>query len=76
MIFGFVPFNNHILFPGVYPNRAMVVLHPLKVTITNFPADHCGSVTVPNFPADEKKGTHTVPFQQVIYIEKEDFNEV
>lgn len=54
----------------------MAVLEPLKVTITNFPADHPGDITVPNFPADENRGSHTVPFGKTIYIEKSDFREV
>ena len=54
----------------------MAVLEPLKVTITNFPADHCGLVEVPNFPADESKGFHQVPIDNVIYIEQSDFREV
>ena len=56
--------------------RAMAVLDPLKVTITNFPKDHPEEITVPNFPADEKRGSHTVPFGNTIYIEKSDFREV
>ena len=54
----------------------MAVLEPLKVTISNFPASHSGSVTVPNFPSDEKRGSHTVPFTSTIYIEKSDYREV
>ena len=55
--------------------RVMAVLDPLKVTISNFPGDHTGSLTVPNFPADEKKGSHTIPFTSTIYIDKSDFKE-
>lgn len=55
--------------------RAMAVLEPLKVTVTNFPSDHSGEITVPNFPADENRGSHTVPFGKTIYIEKSDFRE-
>ena len=54
----------------------MAVLNPLKVTISNFPGDHTGSLIVPNFPADEKKGSHTIPFTSTIYIDKSDFKEV
>jgi hypothetical protein len=32
-------------------------------------------LTVPNFPSDPKKGTHTIPFSGVIYIERSDFRE-
>ncbi|KAL4227109.1 putative glutamine--tRNA ligase [Mactra antiquata] len=55
--------------------RCMAVLDPLKVTITNFPADHKGEITVPNFPADESRGSHVLPFQKTIYIERSDFRE-
>ncbi|XP_007431438.1 glutamine--tRNA ligase [Python bivittatus] len=56
--------------------RAMAVLEPLRVTITNFPAPHKTlSIHVPNFPADEAKGFHEIPFQPTIYIEQSDFRE-
>ncbi|XP_061474819.1 glutamine--tRNA ligase [Rhineura floridana] len=57
--------------------RAMAILEPLRVTITNFPAPHKTlEVAVPNFPADETKGFHKVPFQPTVYIERSDFREV
>uniref|UniRef100_H3A9R5 Glutamine--tRNA ligase n=1 Tax=Latimeria chalumnae TaxID=7897 RepID=H3A9R5_LATCH len=56
--------------------RAMAVLEPLKVTITNFPSDKPIDVVVPNFPADESKGFHKVPFTSTVYIEQADFREV
>ncbi|XP_067908316.1 glutamine--tRNA ligase isoform X2 [Heterodontus francisci] len=56
--------------------RAMAILEPLKVTITNFPSDQPLEVSVPNFPADESKGFHTVPITSTIYIEQSDFREV
>ncbi|CAF3321802.1 unnamed protein product [Rotaria sp. Silwood1] len=55
--------------------RVMVVTEPLKVTITNFPSGNPMELTVPNFPADESRGSHTIKFDSVIYIEKSDFNE-
>uniref|UniRef100_A0A3B4DGN9 Glutamine--tRNA ligase n=1 Tax=Pygocentrus nattereri TaxID=42514 RepID=A0A3B4DGN9_PYGNA len=51
--------------------RVMAVLEPLKVTITNLPAD----VHIPDFPADETKGSHVVPFSKTIFIEQSDFRE-
>uniref|UniRef100_A0A3Q2FTC3 Glutamine--tRNA ligase n=1 Tax=Cyprinodon variegatus TaxID=28743 RepID=A0A3Q2FTC3_CYPVA len=56
--------------------RAMAVLEPLKVTITNLPQDKKVDVRVPNFPANEAKGSHTVPFTNTIFIEQSDFREV
>jgi len=57
---------------NVTAHRAMAVLEPLKVIITNLPHEIV-SVTVPNIPNDLNSGTHTVPFGRVIYIEKSDF---
>lgn len=56
--------------------RAMVVLEPLKVTISNFPYPKKINVEVPNFPSDPKLGSHIVPFDKVVYIERSDFKEV
>ncbi|XP_031621743.1 probable glutamine--tRNA ligase [Contarinia nasturtii] len=55
--------------------RRLVVLEPVKVTLTNFPFDKPQSITVPNFPNDPTKGTHQVIFDKVIYIEQSDFKE-
>ncbi|XP_043564583.1 glutamine--tRNA ligase [Chiloscyllium plagiosum] len=55
--------------------RAMAILEPLKVIITNFPSDQPLKISVPNFPADENKGFHTVPITSTIYIEQSDFRE-
>ncbi|KAM8863049.1 glutamine--tRNA ligase [Spinachia spinachia] len=56
--------------------RAMAVLEPLKVTITNLPEHSQLDVQVPNFPANEAKGSHTVPFARTVFIEQSDFREV
>ncbi|KAL4708789.1 hypothetical protein ACJJTC_011753 [Scirpophaga incertulas] len=55
--------------------RVMVVLEPLKVTITNFSCDKPITVTVPDFPNDPKKGAHNVTLSKVVYIEMTDFKE-
>ncbi|XP_044512898.1 glutamine--tRNA ligase [Gracilinanus agilis] len=55
--------------------RAMAVLQPLRVTITNFPESKALDIIVPNFPADETKGFHHIPFSSTIYIEYTDFKE-
>ncbi len=54
----------------------MVVMEPLKVTITNFPYEKMIELSVFNFPGDESRGSHTIKFDSVIYIEKSDFSEV
>ncbi|XP_003976505.1 glutamine--tRNA ligase [Takifugu rubripes] len=56
--------------------RAMAILEPLKVTITNLPKGSKSEVQVPNFPANEAKGSHMVPFAATIFIEQSDFKEV
>ncbi|XP_013387414.1 glutamine--tRNA ligase [Lingula anatina] len=54
--------------------RAMAVLDPLKVTITNFPSETT-EIEVPDFPAEESRGSHKVSFGKTIFIEKTDFKE-
>jgi glutaminyl-tRNA synthetase len=56
--------------------RRLVVLEPLKVTISNFPEKNSVSIKVPDFPSDPEKGSHSIEFDRVIYIEKSDFKEV
>jgi len=55
--------------------RRMVVLDPLKVTITNWPEDREERVTLENIPRDESAGTRQVPFGGEIFIERDDFME-
>ena len=33
-------------------------------------------ITVPNIPNNEEAGEHTVPFDRVLYIDRDDFREV
>ncbi|KAK3797448.1 hypothetical protein RRG08_011699 [Elysia crispata] len=60
---------------NVKAKRAMAVLQPLKVVISNLPADTPQELSVPDFPADEARGSHSIPFNKIIYIEQEDFKE-
>ncbi|CAH0721689.1 unnamed protein product, partial [Brenthis ino] len=55
--------------------RVMVVLEPLKITITNFPGDKPITVKVPDFPNEPEKGSHSVVLDRVLYIEATDFKE-
>ena len=55
--------------------RVMVVLDPLKVTITNYPEGQNELLPAVNNPEDETMGKREVPFSRTIYIEKEDFKE-
>lgn len=55
--------------------RAMVVLRPLKVVITNYPEEKVEELTGANNPEDETMGTRKIPFCNEIYIEQTDFME-
>lgn len=55
--------------------RAMVVLHPLRLTITNYPEDKTEDFEVDNNPTRPEEGTHTVRFSRNLWIEEEDFME-
>jgi len=56
--------------------RAMAVLRPIKVVITNYPEDQVEELTGVNNPEDESMGTRKIPFCREIYIEQTDFMEV
>jgi glutaminyl-tRNA synthetase len=56
--------------------RAMAVLHPLKLVITNYPEGKSEDCEVANNPENESAGTRQVPFSREIYIEQDDFREV
>ena len=56
--------------------RAMAVLHPLKVTIANYPEGESELLPVEINPNDENAGTKEISFSKNIYIEKDDFMEV
>jgi glutaminyl-tRNA synthetase len=55
--------------------RAMAVLRPLKVVITNFDSgvEYLDAI---NNPEDPESGSRKIPFTKEIYIEQEDFQEV
>ncbi|KAJ3172398.1 hypothetical protein HDU87_007903 [Geranomyces variabilis] len=55
--------------------RLMLVLDPLKITITNLSADHLELLTVQNKPRDDSMGTRDLPFTNTVYIERSDFRE-
>jgi len=56
--------------------RVMAVLRPLKVVITNYPADQVEQMDLVNNPGDPAAGTRKVPFCREIYIEQDDFKEI
>ncbi len=53
--------------------RMMVVMDPLKLTITNYPDDYVEMVDVDNNPEQEDAGKRKVPFSKHLYIEQGDF---
>lgn len=63
-------------FLNLTASRHMVVLEPLKVTISNFPHENSIKLTVPNFPNEPDKGQHEIVFDEIVYIEASDFKEV
>ncbi len=55
--------------------RAMAILRPLKVTITNWPDDRVEWLEVPSWPRDiGKEGSRKVPLTREIRIERTDFS--
>ena len=54
-------------------DRAMAVLRPIELVITNLPEDYTEKVTVEVNPNAPEKGTREVDFSPRLYIEKEDF---
>ena len=55
--------------------RAMAVMRPLKVVISNYPEGETDWLDAVNNPEDESAGTRKVPFSRELYIEREDFME-
>ena len=55
--------------------RAMCVLKPLKVVLTNVPEDHEEMYEVPGHPAREDMTMRKVPFTRELYIDQDDFME-
>jgi len=55
--------------------RRMVVLNPLKLTITNYPEGKIEDFTAENNPEDPSAGMRKIKFSRNLYIEKDDFSE-
>lgn len=55
--------------------RALGVLHPLKVVITNYPEDKEETFAAVNNPEDPRAGERQIPFCRELYIDREDFME-
>ncbi len=55
--------------------RVMAVLHPVKLTITNYPEDRQELFPVENNPNRPEDGERSVSFSRTLFIEAEDFME-
>ena len=56
--------------------RAMAVLKPLKIIITNLPEGHNERLEAPRHPQDESMGCRELSFSRELYIDRDDFIEV
>lgn len=56
-------------------SRAMCVLEPLKLVITNYPEDEVEWLDAPGHPNRDDMPARSLPFTREIYIEAEDFRE-
>ena len=55
--------------------RAMCVLKPLKVVLTNYPQDQTEEIIVSSHPSRDDLWERSLPFGREIYIDAEDFRE-
>ena len=56
--------------------RRLAVLRPLKVILTNYPADRVEELDAVNNPEAPESGSRKVPFSRELFIEQDDFREV
>ena len=56
--------------------RKIAILHPIKVTVTNYPEDKVEYFELPNNPGNPEAGTRKVAFTRELYIDSDDFAEV
>lgn len=56
-------------------SRAMCVLNPLKVTLSNYPADQQELLIAPGHPNRDDLPARELPFTRELYIDRNDFNE-
>ena len=58
--------------------RRIVIEHPIKIVVTNYPEDKVEYFELPNNPSDSTSaaGTRPIPFTRELYIDASDFAEV
>lgn len=55
--------------------RAMAVIEPLKVVLTNYPEGQTEELEAENNSENSEMGIRKLPFSRILYIEQEDFME-
>lgn len=55
--------------------RAMCVLHPIKVTLTNYPEDKTEVMVAPGHPNRDDLPARELPFSRELFIDQDDFRE-
>ena len=60
----------------VTAQRRFAAIDPLRLVITNLPADHAEMLTFSNHPKNDALGTRAVPFSPQLWIERDDFMEI
>ena len=55
--------------------RVSAVINPVKLILTNYPADKTEMVSMENNPENPSEGKHEMPFSRELWIEREDFME-
>ena len=55
--------------------RVMAVLHPIRLTVTNYPEGRSETFTVENHPNHPEMGSREISFSRNLWIEAEDFME-
>lgn len=53
--------------------RVMAVLKPIKLIITNYPADQTEEIRIENNPNKPEDGERTITFSREVFIESDDF---
>ena len=54
-------------------SRAMAVIKPLKIIITNYDKNKIENIKCPDFPMNKDSKYHTVKFSKIVYIDADDF---
>jgi len=56
--------------------RRLAVLRPVKVVLTNYPADRLEDLDAVNNPEQPEAGHRKIPFTRELFIERDDFQEI